>query len=193
MVTSVIIPMYNAKNTVLETLKGLESQTRKDFEVIVIDDGSTDVSPALVTEFGNRSNLLIKLIRQENSGPAKARNLGVEHSSGEIVIFLDSDCIPPPNWIEAMTRPLSETTVGCNCGYKVRNQDKLIARYIDYEIARRHERIVGRNIDTIGSYSASFFKTVLLEVGGFSAEYSAANAEDFDLAFNIRRRIQLYI
>lgn len=187
METSIIIPMYNAGNTILETLKGLEFQTKRDFEVIVVDDGSTDASPELVTQFGNQSELLIKLIHQENSGPATARNLGVEHSNGRIIIFLDSDCIPPPNWIEAMTRPLSEAVVGCNCGYEVRNKDNFIARYIDCEIAKRHEKLIGKNIDTIGSYSASFFKPAFVEAGGFNTEYTAANAEDFDLAFNIKR------
>lgn len=184
---SVITPMYNAESTIIQTLKGLESQIKRDFETIVVDDGSTDASPELVAEFSNQSQLLIKLIHQENSGPAKARNLGVEHSNGKIIIFLDSDCIPPPNWIEAMTRPLGDTIVGCNCGYKVRNKDNLIARYIDYEVARRHGKMVGKNIDTIGSYSASFFKSVFMEVGGYNSEYTSANAEDFELAFNIRR------
>lgn len=184
---SVIIPIYNADKTILQTLSGLQSQTVNDFEVIVVDDGSTDASRELVSEFSNRTPLPIKLIHQKNSGPATARNVGVEHSSGGIILFLDSDCIPPPNWIEAMTRPISGSVIGCNCGYKVKNEDSIIARYIGYEIARRHERIVGKRIDAFGSYAASFRKDVFLEVGGFSTEYTAANAEDFDLGFHIRR------
>jgi len=184
---SVIIPMYNAENTIIESLRGLESQERRDFEVVVVDDGSTDTSPELVTEFGNQSKLPIRLLGQENAGPATARNLGAEYSNGRIIVFLDSDCIPPPNWIEAMTRSLGGAIVGCNCGYKVRNTDSLIARYVDYEIARRHEKMIGKNMDTMGSYSASFLKSVFTKVGGFDTGYASANAEDFDLAFNLRR------
>jgi glycosyltransferase involved in cell wall biosynthesis len=184
---SVIIPMYNAENTIIQALKGLENQTRKDFEVIVVDDGSTDLSSELIEAFKKESKLPIRLLNQENSGPAKARNLGVEHSEGEIIIFLDSDCIPPENWVEGIVKPLNGRVVGCNCGYKVKNKESLIARYIDYEIAKRHEKLIGKTVDTIGSYSASFFKNIFIKANGFSTEYPIASGEDFDLAFNIRK------
>ncbi|MBL7124586.1 MAG: glycosyltransferase family 2 protein [Dehalococcoidales bacterium] len=187
MEVSIIIPMYNAGKTIIQTLRALKNQTRKDFEVIVVDDGSTDTSARLVAEFSKQSNLTIRLVHQENSGPAKARNLGVKHSKGDIIIFLDSDCIPPPNWVQEMVSPLNKSVVGCNCGYKVKNRDSLIARYVDYEIAKRHEKMIGRNIDTIGTYSASFVKAAFVEAGAFNTEYTAANAEDFDLAFSITR------
>lgn len=184
---SIIVPMYNAEKTIIQTLKGLENQTRNDFEVIVVDDGSIDKSPKLVTGFKNQSELTIKLINQINSGPAKARNIGVKHSKGNIIIFLDSDCIPPNNWVEEMVKPLKGNIVGCNCGYKVKNKESLIARYVDYEIAKRHERLMGKSIDTIGSYSASFLKETFTKANGFSTEYPIASGEDFDLAFNIRK------
>jgi glycosyltransferase involved in cell wall biosynthesis len=184
---SVIIPMYNAGDTIIQTLKGLEDQTRRDFEVIVVDDGSADNSSKLVAEFESQSNFSIKLVHQENAGPAKARNLGVEHSSGEVIIFLDSDCIPPGNWLEEMVKPLKGRVVGCNCGYKVKNKESLVARYIDYEIAKRHENLIGKTIDTMGSYSASYVKDIFIKANGFSTEYPIASGEDFDLAFNIRK------
>ncbi len=184
---SVIIPTYNAEKTIIQTPKGLENQTIKDFEVIVVDDGSNDSSFELIKSYKNKSELLIKLLKQKNSGPAKARNLGVEYSEGNIILFLDSDCIPCVNWVEEMVRPLNEKIVGCNCGYKVKNTESLIARYIDYEIAKRHEKLVGRYIDTIGTYSASFIKRVFIETGGFDINYRKASGEDFDLAFNIEK------
>lgn len=179
--------MYNAEKTIIQTLKGLENQTRNDFEVIVINDGSIDKSPKLVTEFKNQSELTIKLINQINSGPAKARNVGVKQSKGDIIIFLDSDCVPPKNWVKEMIKPLKGNIVGCNCGYKVKNKESLIARYVDYEIAKRHEKLMGKCIDTIGSYSASFLKEIFTKANGFSTEYPIASGEDFDLAFNIRK------
>jgi glycosyltransferase involved in cell wall biosynthesis len=179
--------MYNAENTIIQTLTGLEDQTRKDFEVIVVDDGSADNSSKLVAEFASPSNLSIKLVHQENAGPAKARNHGVEHSSGDVIIFLDSDCIPPENWLEEMVKPLKGRVVGCNCGYKVKNNESLVARYVDYEIAKRHEKLIGKTTDTMGSYSASYVKDIFIKANGFSTEYPIASGEDFDLAFNIRK------
>ena len=79
---SVIIPMYNSEKTIIQTLKGVEEQTINDFEIIVVDDGSTDNSSNVVTEFRDECKSPIKMIQQKNSGPAKARNFGVAHSEG---------------------------------------------------------------------------------------------------------------
>ncbi len=185
---SVIIPMFNAENTIIQTLRGLETQTINEFEIVVVDDGSSDNSSELVSRFQNQSKLQIKLVKQNNTGPAKARNVGASQSVGNIIVFLDSDCVPPANWLEEMVKPLDGKIVGCNCGYKVKNEENLIARYIDYEIAKRHEKLMGKNVDTIGSYSASFFKDIFIKVNGFNVEYPVASGEDFDLAFNLINR-----
>jgi len=184
---SIIIPMYNSEKTILDTLSGLEDQTRKDFEVIVVDDGSTDASPKLVEQFKEKTHLSLRLVRQENAGPAKARNRGVESSQGKIIIFLDSDCIPPKNWVEEMTLPLRENIVGSNCGYRVKNKDSIVARYVDYEMAKRHEKMVGKHIDTLGGYSACLLREIFMKVGGFDTAYTTSSGEDFDLAFRITK------
>lgn len=184
---SVIIPMYNAGKNILPLLQSLNTQSYRDFEVIIVDDGSTDSSRAIIE--ANKKLLIfpVTLVAQENAGPAKARNVGVKNASGEIIIFLDSDCITPPNWIEEMIRPLTGKVAGCNCGYQTQNNESLIARYIGYEIARRHERLNKNNIDTVGSYSASFIKEIFEKAGGFNTDYRTASGEDFDLSFNIHK------
>jgi glycosyltransferase involved in cell wall biosynthesis len=184
---SVIIPMFNTEKTIINTLEALQEQSYKNFEIIIVDDGSTDSSFETVVAFKKKSQVLIKLIKQENAGPAKARNLGVEHSESDVIIFLDSDCIPPDNWVKEMIRPLNGKIAGCNCGYKVKNKESIIARYVDYEIAKRHEQLIGKSIDTIGTYSASILKSVFKEVGGFDLKYKTASGEDFDFSFNLKK------
>jgi glycosyltransferase involved in cell wall biosynthesis len=183
---SVIIPAYNAEKTILETLAGLEGQTLQDFEVLVVDDGSTDSTSQRIAAFQRRSSLVIKLIQQDNAGPAQARNTGVEVAQGKIVVFLDSDCIPPPTWLDTMISALQGGIVGCGCGYKVRNVENLVARYVDHEIAWRHHRMLGKKVDALGSYSTSLIREVFLQAGGFDIGYREANAEDFALAFKVR-------
>jgi len=185
---SIIIPLLDAERTILHTLRALERQTRKDFEVIIVDDGSTDMSAKLLVQFSEQSNLQIKLIHQENSGPAKARNTGAEQAEGEALIFLDSDCIPTENWVEEMTRFLNRDVAGCYCGNKARNSESIAARCVEYEMTRRHEKMVGKDIDSISTYSASFLKRVFFECGGFDKQYRQASSEDFDLTFNITRK-----
>jgi len=187
MSADVIIPMFNSERTIINSLDALNRQTYNNFKIVVIDDGSTDSSIELVESFKITGKFPIKLIRQEHAGPAKARNLGVEHSEGDIIIFLDSDCIPPANWLEEMIIPLKGKIVGCNCGYRVMNKEYIIARYIDYEIAKRHSQLVGKSIDTVGTYSASFIKDIFKKAGGFDTNYVIASGEDFDFTFNLKK------
>ena len=184
---SVIIPAYNAAKTITNTLTALKEQTRDDFEVIVVDDGSTDDTTKLVTQFSEQNSLPVKLFRQENAGPATARNHGAGQANGDILIFLDSDCLPAENWIDEMIGPLGEDVAGCYCWNRVRNKESIVARYVDHEMTRRHERMVGKDIDAISTYSASFLKRVFTECGGFDTQYREASGEDFDLTYSIVR------
>lgn len=87
---SVIIPVYNKRDYIYETLKSIENQTLNDIEVICIDDGSTDDSIDVIKSFEDYS-FKLKLIEQGNCGPAAARNKGLEISRGEYIAFLDAD------------------------------------------------------------------------------------------------------
>lgn len=85
---SVVIPLYNKEPIIEKTLKSVLSQDYSDFEVVVVDDGSTDNSVVIVESIGDPR---IRLIKQENGGPSKARNTGVKNAKGEWIVFLDAD------------------------------------------------------------------------------------------------------
>lgn len=85
---SVIIPLYNKEWAIARTLESVFAQTYVDFEVIVVDDGSTDRGAVVVEQF---SDSRLKLLKQSNSGVSTARNNGVKKSQGEIICFLDGD------------------------------------------------------------------------------------------------------
>ncbi len=84
---SVIIPAYNRAGFLPEAVGSVLSQTFGDFEVIVVDDGSTDNTPEVIKRFPPE----VRCFRQENGGSGSARNLGIEHARGEYLVFLDSD------------------------------------------------------------------------------------------------------
>ena len=85
---SIIIPLYNKETSIAQTLRSVLSQLYHDFEVVVVDDGSTDRSVAIVETVKDPR---VRLVRQENGGPSKARNTGVSHAKGEWILFLDAD------------------------------------------------------------------------------------------------------
>ena len=90
---SVIIPLYNKEKIIERTLRSVLSQDYDDYEVVIVDDGSTDGSVAVVNTLLNQQSLRDKvhLISQPNGGPSKARNAGIREAKGEWIVFLDAD------------------------------------------------------------------------------------------------------
>lgn len=93
MKVSCIIPVYNGERYLAETLQSVLDQTFGAVEILVVDDGSTDGTAALVASFGQR----VRYLSQPNAGDVTARNTGVRHASGELIGFLDSDDLWHPD------------------------------------------------------------------------------------------------
>lgn len=85
---SVIIPAYNCEEYISSSIKSILKQTENDFEILVVDDGSTDKTAEIVNDFVSPS---VVLIRTPNSGVSHARNIGIQHASGRFILFLDAD------------------------------------------------------------------------------------------------------
>jgi glycosyltransferase involved in cell wall biosynthesis len=92
---SVIVPAYNLKKYIAEALFSLEHQSFNDFEVLVVDDGSTDNTPEIVKAFCDR-NSRVKLLQKPRGGLSSARNYGIRHAQGEYIALLDGDDIYAP-------------------------------------------------------------------------------------------------
>jgi glycosyltransferase involved in cell wall biosynthesis len=112
---SVVIPLYNKARYVRRALDSITAQTFTDFEVIVVDDGSTDESASVVESYDDAR---FRIVRQENAGPGAARNRGATEASGEMLAFLDADDEWLPRYLEASVRLLDETgAVAVTCCY----------------------------------------------------------------------------
>ena len=100
---SIIIPVYNASKTLPECLDSILNQTMPEFEAICIDDGSADDSWEILTAYALKDSR-IRIIHQENQGPGKTRNHGLELAAGEYIIFVDSDDYIKPMALESICR-----------------------------------------------------------------------------------------
>lgn len=116
---SVIIPVYNAEEWLMEALESLQGQTYSDFEAIIVDDGSTDRSPIICKQFCDQDTRF-RLTRQSNAGVSAARNLGMEMAEGEWIAFMDADDIMPPDALEVMMHHAKKSGAGIVAGGYVR-------------------------------------------------------------------------
>jgi len=182
---SVVVPVFNSENTVKRCLEALFSQSFPErlYEVIVVDDGSNDSTPSVVKAFP------VKYIRQENAGPASARNRGAQAARGEIILFTDADCVPRRDWIGEMTRPFEmDPEVAAVKGAYVTEQQSIAARFAQIEFEERFKLLSrAETIDMVDTYSAGFRRDVFLAAGGFDTSFPAANNEDTELSYRLSK------
>jgi glycosyltransferase involved in cell wall biosynthesis len=182
---SVIIPAYQAEDTIDRCLDALAHQTvpRARYEVLVVDDDSTDGTRIRVQAHGG-----VRLLRQEHRGPAAARNLGVDHALGEIVLFTDADCEPLPDWIERMAAALDGGAVAAKGAYLTR-QRELVARFVQVEYEDKYDHMAREpEIDFVDTYAAGYRRDVFLAHGGFETVFPVASVEDQEFSFRLARR-----
>lgn len=185
---SVIIPTYNAKRTIAACLASLLSLDYPDYEVIFVDDGSTDGTPDSC-----ESSAGVRVIRLDKGGPSRARNVGVKASRGEIAAFTDSDCIAPRNWLTELASGFDDPRIaGVGGDQKSPDDESDFGRAVqDFfkKIGFLTEYI--KTGDTLAetlhnpSCNSAYRKTVLEEAGGF--DEAQFPGEDIELDLKIRR------
>jgi glycosyltransferase involved in cell wall biosynthesis len=180
---TVIIPTYNSAHTIHITLDSLKRQSYKNIEIIVVDDGSTDNTKDILKDYN------VKYLQQKNQGPAGARNLGLKHAKGEIIVFTDADCKVPTHFISAFISGYERYNVAGVGGYM--EAHKGVANYNPFAFFEKwrskhlfgidpnKEILGGIECPAGGTNSVSYKKKVLEEVEGFNP--SLRTGEEMDL------------
>jgi glycosyltransferase involved in cell wall biosynthesis len=180
---SIVVPAHHASETIDRCLDALSRQTvpRESYEIIVVDDGSSDGTRIRVESHAGG-----RLLTQARSGPAAARNLGVQHANGGIVLFTDADCEPAPDWIEQMLVPFREEQVVGVKGIYLSHQRETVARFVQIEYEDRYDRMAHQaSIDFVDTYAAGYRRHILLAHGGFDPTFPEASVEDQELSFRL--------
>ena len=185
---SVIIPVYNRPDEVRELLESLSKQTLKDFEVLLIEDGSVNRCDTVAQEFDKDLNICY--FYKENSGRSLTRNYGMERASGEYLIFFDSDCIIPERYFEIVKARLEEDYVDCFGGpdaahTSFSNLQKAISYSMTSFFTTGGIRGGKKGIEkfTPRTFNMGFSKEVYKRVGGFKDMFG----EDIDLSLRIQK------
>jgi glycosyltransferase involved in cell wall biosynthesis len=177
---SVIIPAYNRARFIAEALKSVLEQSLPPYEVIVVDDGSTDNTAEVVQQYGPA----VTYLRQENAGAGAARNCGISHSSGEWVAFLDSDDTWLPLYLEKQSEQIDRypKAVAHQTNAKILHptgtSEDLYAvyKYLAH-FKGRPSMLIDRPLATIVRHTLTYFQTTvarredLLQAGLFAAEF----------------------
>jgi len=181
---SVIIPAFNSEKSLSKCLDSLDQQDYgKPFEIIVVDDGSSDDTVNVAKTFKK-----VKTIKQSHGGPAKARNTGAKIAKGNIVLFTDADCVADKGWLSEMVKPFDNNDiVGVQGRYKTK-QKGIIPVFTQLEIEQRYANMKRASyIDFVGSYSAAYRRSIFIRFSGFDESFPKASGEDPELSFRMAR------
>lgn len=178
---SVVIPLYNKEDCIRKTLDSVLGQSYKNFEVIVVDDGSKDGSTEIVSSMNDSR---IRLITQKNGGPSSARNRGIKESKGDYVAFVDADDIWSPDYLQEMVNLMKDFPDAVIWGFNY-------STIKDGEVGNSETEVFRGYVSEKWDYFPFFFsssssccrKSTLLELGGFDERM--VYGEDIDMWFRL--------
>ncbi len=181
---SVVICAYNAERTMGECLESLRQLRYPNYEVVIIDDGSTDRTAEIAERYGE-----FRLLRQENRGLSNARNAGILAATGEIVAFTDSDCAVDPDWLTFLVHRLLSSDFGAVGGPNLPPPEddwvpECVARAPG---APMHVLLSDSEAEHIPGCNMAFWRQPLIEIGLFDPLYRTAG-DDVDVCWRLQDR-----
>ena len=192
---SIIVPVYNRPDEVADLLRSLEAQTDNGFEIVIVEDGSTipcldyDLSHDGTMKAKGHPTLRLQYFHKENEGRSIARNYGLEHARGDFFIFVDSDCILPPDYIATLRSCLAARPADCFGGPDAAHESfSDTQKAINYAMTSflTTGGIRGGKVSmekfTPRTFNMGFSRKVWEKTGGFREMFS----EDIDMSTRIR-------
>lgn len=179
---SVIVPTYDRPEALTACVQAIRQldYPQDRFEVIIVDDGS----PVPVRSFGYhlQDDLIIRILRQSNAGPASARNMGAEHARGDMLAFTDDDCIPTTRWLRELAQSANEAPTGLVGGRTINGLvDNLysIASQIIVDEAYAYSLSRDSDLRFFASNNMAVSAKIFHESGGFDSSFRISEDRDF--------------
>jgi len=186
---TILIPAYNEAKVLAQTIESLQKSTHKKFEILVIDDGSTDDTKGVVKRLMKKEPRL-RLISQKNAGKSAALNRGTREAKHEIIITIDADTIVMPQTVSALAAPFRDPTVDAVCrNVEVGNVQNVLTGFqsLEYITSQNFDR---RAFDALNCISVvpgatgAWRRSKVIEAGGYTSE---TLTEDADLTLTMLR------
>lgn len=187
---SLIIPVYNRPDEIQELLESLSKQSDADFEVVIVEDGSSEKCDEVVDAYQGMLN--ISYFFKENTGPGQSRNYGFARAKGNYCIFLDSDCVIPPDYMKIVRASLEENYIDAFGGPDKAHPDfSLLQKAINYSMTSFFTtggiRGGSEKLDKFypRSFNMGYSREVFEKTGGFS---KMRFGEDIDMSIRILKK-----
>jgi glycosyltransferase involved in cell wall biosynthesis len=191
---SVVIPTYNRAKALISCLEHLERQTTNDFEVILVDDGSSDKTAEIVSEFLQRTSLNLRFVRQENSGPACARNHGISLARAPLTLMLGDDILGQPQLVEShvklhQSHPQGQVAgLGLTLWDTEKQKVTRFMRYLESSQFAYDGLCAGASPTWEHFYTSNLsLKTSVLRQNPFCERFPSAAMEDIELGYRLSR------
>jgi GT2 family glycosyltransferase len=178
---SIVVCAFNAEPTLAECLEGVRQLDYPDYEVIVVDDGSTDATPVIAEQYD------VRLVRTTNFGLSSARNTGAAVATGEIVAYLDSDARPDPHWLRYIAHAFTTTdTAGVGGPNLAPPESGMVEQCVAQAPGGPvHVMVSDREAEHLPGCNLALRKSTLEALGGFDPQFRAAG-DDVDICWRIR-------
>ncbi len=191
---SIIIPVWNAWETLSECLTSLTRVNLQPLEILLVDNQSTDESLVLLQNFSHKfQDGFVRVLSEKKRGATSARNCGIRASQGDIVAFTDADCIVDANWIEQILSPFHDQEVGAVAGKVVPTPSTTLVEQFSglYTLRSSDDKRIYREWSPWeGGFPTANFavrRQLLEQVGGFSEEVEIYG-EDYDLCARLYKQ-----
>ena len=180
---SIIVPIYNAEQWLFDCLESIESQSYKDFEVLMVDDGSRDSSATICKIFEERDSRFLYYF-QENAGVSAARNFGLKYVQGEYICFIDADDKVAPDYLSHLLELSSDGSFGvCNFTRDIKELGEKKGEIIYYEARDCVSRILWESVKTFNLWMM-LFKNNIIQNNNIKFVVGCARNEDIEFYIN---------
>jgi len=185
---SVIVPVYNGERTLDACLRSIANQEYKNYEIIVVNNNSTDNSGEIIKHFQNK-NKIFKSVFEEIKSRGAARNRGIIHATGKIIVMTDCDCTVPKTWIKQLVKPIIFENEQITMGF----EEDTIGNFWTRNIQKVEKDIINHHIN--GKYVSHFdsknfaIRANLMRQLMFDGEYPIA--EDFEFYLRLKKHAKI--
>ncbi|MBL7051310.1 glycosyltransferase family 2 protein [Candidatus Woesearchaeota archaeon] len=189
---SVIIPVFNSDKTLENCLKSVTNQTYQNYEIIIVNNNSSDNSLQIINKF-QKANKNVKLFSEKKQSIGAARNTGEKKANGKVVLMVDSDCVVPRNWVKNMAEPILNKECDATQGSQSLMVDNFWSNQIQRRYLQKENYSYKEAIGLIDTKNFAISSATLKSLGYTNRNYPVGNDLDLSIRFQMNNSKLIFL